>query len=148
MCLRLQRVVFVLGCAGLAANSMKAADEPCSGKYFGAHLAANLYDLTLTVGELNLLKGREDPKLKSHLEWRLVSAAAQARKHVDQGGIWDEDAIGKASSAPDLIRGVDRAIAYVAEHDLDANPPVRQDKTLAKPSADLAEVKKWLSKQR
>jgi hypothetical protein len=150
MRLRVQRVVFTLVCAGLSANTIGAPDDPCLGKYSGAHLAANLLDLSLTVGELNLLKGGEDPKLKRHLEWRLVTAAARARQHIDQGAIWDQEAIGEASvsTAPDLVMGVDRAIAYVAEHDLDRNPPVRQDKSLSKPSADLAVVKKWLSRQR
>src|SRR5215472_12003161 len=140
MCLLVQRVVFTLVCAGLTANTIGAADDPCLGKYSGAHLAANLLDLSLTVGELNLLKGGEDPKLKRHLEWRLVSAAARAKQHIDEGAIWDHDALGKPLEAPDLNRGVDRAIAYVADHDLDANPPVRQDKNIAKPSANLAEV--------
>lgn len=144
----LRRVVLVLGLAGVAASMMRASDEPCSGKYFGAHLAGNLYDLSLTTGELKLLNGREDPKLKRHLEYRLVSAAARARQDIDEGATWDEADLGKPSEAPELVIGVDRAAAYVAEHDLDRKPPVPSAKSLANPSADLAAVKIWLSNQR
>jgi hypothetical protein len=144
----LQRVVLALGVAGVSGSMMRAAGEPCSGKYFGAHLAGNLYDLSLTAGELKLLNGREDPKLKRHLEYRLVSAAAEARRHIEEGATWDEAAIGKASEAPDLINGIDRATGYVAEHDLDVKHPAPLDKFRSKPSADLEVIKKWLSKQR
>jgi hypothetical protein len=90
MYFRLRCAAFVLGVIGLPASVMNAADEPCSGRYFMARPLGNVLDLNLTAQELKLLNGREDPKLKRHLEWRLVSAAADARRDVDSGSIWEK----------------------------------------------------------
>ena len=139
---RVRRIFLMLGVAGLTASLM-SAEEPCLGRFFGAHLLGSLQDLSLTVDELTLLNGREDPKLKRHLEWRLVSAAADARRYVD-----GEPVLEKPSQFPNLAHGVEKARDYVVSHHLDLNPPVPSaDKSLLNPSANLEVVGRWLSRQ-
>jgi hypothetical protein len=133
----------VLGfCIVLAACIVWAADDPCSGKYAGARLLGNILDLSLTADALKLLNGQEDPKLRRLLEWRLVSAAADAKRHIDEGAVWE-----KSPAVPNLIEGVKRATTYVVEHNLDERPLVSGAESAGKPSENLAAVRKWLSKQ-
>ena len=142
MFVRLRWAAFALGVASFAASAMNAADEPCSGRFFGASLLGNLLDLNLTAQELKLLNGREDPKLKRHLEWRLVRAAADARRDVDSRPIWE-----KSSALGNLTQGVQRATEYVVEHHLDDKVWPSGDESPRKPSENLAVVSRWISKQ-
>jgi hypothetical protein len=135
---------FVLGACSalLAASNAQAADDSCSGKYAGARLLGNVLDLSLTADALKLLNGHENPKLKRLLEWRLVSAAADAKRQIDEGAVWEN-----SPAVPNLAEGVNRAATYVLEHDLDEKPPVSAAENAGKPSENLDTVRKWLSKQ-
>ena len=128
--------------AFLIATVARGADDPCARRCAGAGLLGNLLDLSLTADALKLLNGHEDPKLKRLLEWRLVAAAAEARRHIDEGATLASD-----SAIPNLTDGVERATAYVAAHDLDSKPPVPSVKSSVSPSANLLVVRKWLSSQ-
>ena len=126
----------------LAANAARGA-EPCQGEFVGARLLGNLLDLSLTSDELKLLSKDENPKLRRHLEWRLVSAAADARRHVDEGPTLE-----KSAALPNLAHGVQQATEYVAAHHLDSTPPVpTAAESLGKPSANLDVVSKWIASQ-
>jgi hypothetical protein len=126
----------------LVAEIARASDA-CQGRVTAAYLFGNLLDLSVTGNTLQLLNGREDAKLKRLLEWRLVTAAADARRHIDQG------VTAEASPAiPNLRAGVERGSAYVREHDLDSRSPLIPSEDIGKASANLEVVTKWLSSQR
>ena len=78
--------------------------EPCLPQFAAAALVANLQDIALTSGELRLLNGKEDPKLRRLLERRLAVAAAEARHHISQDPDID------ARYLPSLAEGVTRAL--------------------------------------
>ena len=139
---RLFGLVLGLSIATAPGLSTGQSIDPCEGPLKGVFLLGNLLDISLTSNELQLLNGREDPKLKRHLEWRLVSAAAEARRHIDEGATVERN-----MAIPNLASGVERATAYITEHDLDSKPPVPAAKRVANPLANLKVVEKWLSKQ-
>lgn len=141
---KLRWALLGLAVAGLAANTMNAASDPCWGQFVGARLLGSLLELSMTADALSLLNGREDPKLKRLLEWRLTSAAADARRDVDDGPVLEG-----SPALPNLAHGVQKATAYVVAHHLDRNPPVAAgEKSVHKPLENLRVVRRWLSKQR
>jgi hypothetical protein len=83
---RSSRVIAVLLFSILSNDSALAKNdvEPCLPQIAAAALVANLQDIALTAGELRLLNGMEDPRLRRLLERRLAVAAAEARHHIGQ----------------------------------------------------------------
>src|SRR5262245_42712402 len=124
---RMLRLRWFAGCLGLvlatAVGCTARKPEACESQIRGGLLLARLLDISLTADELQHLNGEEQPKLKRHLEWRLVSAIAAARRHVDEGATVERNV-----AVPNLKRGVEQAAAYITAHDLDNKPPVPEDK--------------------
>jgi hypothetical protein len=147
--------ISICALAVLACSSALAADvsaEPCLPQHVAAALVANLEDISLTTNELRLLNGKENPKLRRLLEWRLAEAAAEARHHIDEGPAVT------AQHLPSLVSGVDRAIKYVAAHPLeqkyleqvhqrDAGLSGLKGQNVAIPAENLEYVKAWVAKQ-
>ena len=144
--------VLVLSAAVLGAVPLRAFDsaEPCLGVFMGASLSASLLDVSQTTVSLKLLNGREDPKLKRLLEWRLITAIGATRRFVDSGPV--VDAVARPNLLPNWVNIIERAKAYTAAHHLDTNPPIaspplQADDAALKPSENLQVIKAWLSKQ-
>ena len=126
--------------------------KPCLPQYTAAALVANLQDIALTSGELRLLNGAEDPRLRRLLERRLAVAAAEARHHIGQDPAID------ALYLPSLAEGVNRALNLLAERPLDLAPlekeherekqlPGLQSRNIAAPVENLEFVRDWVAKQ-
>ena len=126
--------------------------EPCLPQFAAAALVANLQDIALTSGELRLLNGKEDPKLRRLLERRLAVAAAEARHHISQDPDID------ARYLPSLAEGVTRALRLLAERPLDLVPLERErlreeklqgleSRNIAIPVENLEFVRDWVAKQ-
>jgi hypothetical protein len=131
---------------GLASSSLLSADsaDRCAGTSMGAYLGASLLDVAQTTASLRLLNGREDPRLKRLLQWRLVSAIADARKYVDSSPVVDSAAF--PSLLPNWLDAIERAQKYVAEHRLEEDPPIDAEGATRRPVENLRVVKAWLSR--
>lgn len=149
----LRRIVVLLA-ATLSIDALSATGnvEPCLPQYAAAALVANLQDISLTAGELRLLNGKENPKLRRLLERRLAVAAAEARHHIGM------DPAIEALYLPSLAEGVTRALSLLAVRPLDLAPleeEHRRDQKLqglesrniAVPVENLEFVRDWVAKQ-
>ena len=129
----------------ISASKVKAAD-PCRGAFMEAHLSASIADISETTDSLRLLNSGENPRLRQLLEFRLMSAAADARRYVEGGAVVDPAAL--ANLLPNWLDIVKKASDYVIEHQLERNPPPLADGTALKPLANLQLVKSWLSRHK
>jgi len=141
-------LVLVVGSVAAIADEQQ---EPCASEMAGTALAINLQDISLTTSSLRLLNGKEDPKLRRLLEWRLATAIAEAKLHVDRApSVW-------APAMPSLVRGVDAAILYFEQHPEAARALQRQhererntpdaERSIGTPEANLLYIKEWVDKQ-
>jgi hypothetical protein len=143
--IRITLLVAVIS-ASLLPSALKAGDEvePCTAEYLGATLSADVLDVALTVGELSLLNGQENPKLKKLMQRRLVTAASAGRRHIRLGAKFPKGIV----SMPNMVDGLDRAIAYVAEQELDkADFSALTDlpgEHKSVPSQDLQAIRTWI----
>jgi hypothetical protein len=146
--LALLTFVFTVHPAALSAQSA----EPCLPQFAAAALVANLQDIALTTSELRLLNGTENVKLRRLLEWRLATAAVEARHHIDQGPDITARGLPSLASAPD------RALKYIREHPLEMAPladahvrevklPGMERRNIAVPIENLEYVGAWVRKQ-
>jgi hypothetical protein len=145
--------VVLLMFALLSPLSVFAEDaEPCLRQYAAAAFIANLQDIGLTSGELRLLNGQENPKLRRLLERRLAIAAAEARHNIGHNPAID------ALYLPSLAEGVSRALSLLAERPLDLAPLEKESlrerelqgfesRNIAVPIENLEFVRDWVSKQ-
>jgi hypothetical protein len=134
--------VVLCGLAVFACSAALRAEEraePCLPQFAAASLIANLLDIGMTTGELRLLNGNEDPKLRRHLEYRLAVAARDARLHINQ----KPDIA--AAHLPSFVSGVDRAIRYVTEHPPDQKS--LEQLHVAMPAENLEYVRAWVARQ-
>ena len=151
---RTSRIVVVLLLAAIPGVRLFATEsvEPCLPQFAAAALIANLQDIALTAGELRLLNGKEDPRLRRLLERRLAVAAADARRHIGQDPAID------ARYLPSLAEGVTRALKLLGERPLDAAPlekenlrdgqlPGLESRNIALPVENLEFVRDWIAKQ-
>src|SRR5450759_3843 len=128
------------------------SEEPCLPQFTAALLAANLQDISLTTSELRLLNGTESVRLRRLLEWRLATAAVEARHHIEQGPAITGRRLTSLASAPD------RALKYIREHPLQMAPladeqvrevklPGMEWRNVAVPVENLEYVSAWVEKQ-
>ena len=116
--------------------------DPCRPAWEGERLSASLRDISITVKALELLNGRESPKLRHLLEMNLSFAASQARQSIDGGAV-----LASPYSVVNSVEPVRRALTYVGTGRMAANPPVARGKSDAEILADLRLVEEWLGKR-
>lgn len=125
--------------------------EPCSGEIKGALLLSRLEQIGFTANSLRLLNGTEDPKLKRLLTFQLAAAAAEARRHIEEGAKLERGWL------TEIAEGVRRAKSYLAEHEIDreflsllakheATVLEPSGRRLDRPAENLAVVSEWLAK--
>jgi hypothetical protein len=120
-------------------------------EFKGALLLSRLEQIAFSGGALRLLNGAEDPKLKRLLTLQFATAAADARRHLEDGARL------QAARLSSLEEGVKRASTYVAEHGIDRKllstlaegearvyPPNRRH--LQNVAENLAYLAEWLRK--
>ena len=127
-------------------------NETCVREFAAAALIANLQDISMTTGELRLLNGKEDPKLRRLLERRLAIAAAEARYHI---GL---DPVIRGGYLPTLAEGVSRALILLRTRPLDLEPLQKEHerevrmqgdatRNIGIPKENLEFVRDWVAKQ-
>jgi hypothetical protein len=126
-------------------GTVRATDGKCLGTFIGASLTSRLLDLSIILNAAKLLDGAESPKLREFLEWQLLSAAADARRYVDQRP--EVDAASMRNTAPNWLNVVEKARKYVKSHKLDQTPPPEAEGDARMPLANLDRVKEWLLEQ-
>lgn len=126
-------------------GTVRAADGRCLGSVIGASLMSRLLDLSIILNAAKLLDGSENPKLEEFLEWQLLSAAADARRYVDQQP--EVDAASMRNTAPNWLDVVEKARKYIKSHKLDKMPPREAEGDARTPLANLDRVEEWLFEQ-
>jgi hypothetical protein len=110
----------------------------------GAMLVASFLEISQTSASLRLLNGRENPKLKHLLEWRLVSAVGASRKYVESDPAVDPVAL--PNLVPNWIHTVDGARALIVARDLEHHPPIAGDVASQKPLENLQVIREWIAR--
>ena len=124
----------------------KRDEVPCLGTYVGATLVGSLLDISQTTTSLKLLNGKEDPKLKGLLEWRLASAIQSARHAIENQPVMDP------VSLPGLVvnfrHEIQEARTYIVDHQLKTVSLLAEgDTNPLRPLDDLRLIDEWFSRQ-
>lgn len=141
----------VLALIATFALEAREQKEPCSGEFKGALLLTRMEQIGMTARALRLLNGTEDPKLKRLLTLQLATAAADARRHIEEGAKLEP------AHLTSIAEGLRRASSYLAEHDVDREFLSRLAKSeatvfgpngrrLDRPAENVAVVSEWLAK--
>ena len=130
------RALSILGPCLLAASCLFAHStasgedvNPCGGAHFVEHLG----NISFATTALHLLNGAENPKLKRLFEWRLKTAAEDAKQQLDRGVTVEAVGLPNWASGPNGLR---EARAYATSHSLPATV-----------IENLTALEEWVSKQ-
>jgi hypothetical protein len=110
----------------------------------GARASFALFDTSMTLDSLKLLDGRENPKLKRFLEWRLATEIHSASEAIGHDPVMEP--VPLPGLVPNWKNTVRDARLYVADHHLDDSQFLKTGLNL-QPSKDLEGIDSWLQTQ-
>ena len=118
--------------------------NPCASAVASAAFTAHVALLLKQASALNLLNGREEPRLKRILEIDLLSGIESARRDVESGATISPVSV--AVARPSLLDAVGKARRYLLGHKIQRVPGTMEGEL--KPLDGLAVVEKWLQTQK
>ena len=138
-------------CVGMLISVMRvqhvlSAEDvnPCAGAVASADFTSHVALLSKAASALNLLNGREEPRLKRLLEIDLLSGIESARRDVESGATISPVSV--AVAMPNLLDAVAKARRYLLGHKIQRVPGTMEGEM--KPLNGLAIVEKWLHTQK